>query len=52
MGNDAAHELESAEREELRVAIEVCEDLMNYLYDLDYKSSMLRSKKSSGSRTT
>jgi hypothetical protein len=41
MGNDALHKLTSPDRECLRVAIEVCEDLLNFLYELDYKARML-----------
>ncbi|MBK6430971.1 DUF4145 domain-containing protein [Candidatus Amarolinea dominans] len=41
MGNEAAHELSAPARDELRLAIEICEDLLNYLYDLDYKASSL-----------
>lgn len=41
MGNEAAHELSAPEQEELGLAIEICEDLLNYLYELDYKASRL-----------
>jgi hypothetical protein len=41
MGNEAAHELSSPEQEELGLAIEICEDLLNYLCELDYKASHL-----------
>ena len=41
MGNEAVHELTAPGDTELRLAIEVCEDLLNYLYDLDYKTSRL-----------
>lgn len=41
MGNEAAHELSAPSQEELRLAIEICEDLLNYLYELDYKASYL-----------
>ena len=41
MGNEAAHELSAPEKDELRLAIEICEDLLNYLYDLNYKTSYL-----------
>ncbi|MFH1117072.1 MAG: DUF4145 domain-containing protein [Pseudomonadota bacterium] len=44
MGNQAVHELAAPERDTLRLAIEVIEDLMNYLYELDYKTSRLRKK--------
>ncbi len=41
IGNEAAHELTGATDEELRLAIEICEDLLNYIYELDYKASQL-----------
>jgi hypothetical protein len=41
MGNEAAHELSAPSQQELRLAIEICEDLLNYLYELDYKVSSL-----------
>jgi hypothetical protein len=41
MGNEAAHELNAPMQEELQLAIEICEDLLNYLYELDYKVSYL-----------
>jgi hypothetical protein len=37
----AAHELTASDTKELKLAIEICEDLLNYLYELDYKSSNL-----------
>ncbi len=37
MGNKAAHELEAPNESELTLAIEVMEDLLNYLYELEYK---------------
>lgn len=39
MGNTATHELASPPAYDLRLAIEVCEDLLNYLYELDYKTA-------------
>jgi len=39
MGNTAVHELEPPPKHDLRLAIEVCEDLLNYLYELDYKTA-------------
>lgn len=42
MGNEAAHELSAPNQEELNLAIEICEDLLNYLYDLDYKANSLK----------
>jgi len=41
MGNIAIHELTPPERYELGLAIEISEDLLNYLYELDYKASLL-----------
>jgi len=43
-GNDAAHELEALSREDAGLAIEIVEDLLNYLYDLDYKATQIRSR--------
>jgi hypothetical protein len=40
-GNDAAHELESPPDFELRTALDVMEDILNFLYALDYKASTL-----------
>lgn len=40
-GNEAAHELSSPSMDELRLAIELCEDLLNFLYELDYKARSL-----------
>jgi hypothetical protein len=47
IGNEALHELATPEAEDLRLAIEVSEDLLNFLYELDYKSSRLPKGKSS-----
>jgi len=41
MGNEAAHELQAPSESELRLAIEVMEDLLNFLYELDYKAQRL-----------
>jgi len=41
-GNKAVHRLEAPERPGTRLAIEVMEDLLNFLYELDYKASRLR----------
>jgi hypothetical protein len=38
MGNEAAHELQSPSRADLQLAIEVIEDLLNFMYELDYKA--------------
>jgi len=41
IGNEAVHELAIPEAGNLRLAIGVSEDLLNFLYELDYKSSRL-----------
>jgi hypothetical protein len=41
MGNVAAHELQAPKQTELRLAIEVMEDLLNFLYELEYKAQRL-----------
>jgi hypothetical protein len=38
MGNDALHRLTTPARASLQLAIEVSEDLLNFLYELDYKA--------------
>ncbi|MEO7714720.1 MAG: DUF4145 domain-containing protein [Capsulimonas sp.] len=43
MGNNAAHELKSPSRSDLRLAIGVSEDILNFLYELDYKATRLAS---------
>jgi len=45
MANDALHRLTGTDCECLRVAIEVCEDLLNFLYELDYKAQRLPRRK-------
>jgi hypothetical protein len=42
MGNEAVHELAAPKPAELALAIGVIEDLLNFLYELDYKASQLR----------
>lgn len=42
MGNDAVHELAAPKPTELALAISVIEDLLNFLYELNYKASQLR----------
>ena len=44
MGNMAVHELEPPSKSDLKLAIEVSEDLLNYLFDLDYKANLLNKK--------
>jgi hypothetical protein len=45
IGNDAAHELEAPNQYTLKQCIEVLEDLMNYLYQLEYKVSRIYRQK-------
>jgi hypothetical protein len=53
-GNDAVHELQALTRDDARASIEVMEDLLNFLYDLDYKASQIRnsSKRAAFKSTT
>jgi hypothetical protein len=44
MGNEALHELTPPKAADLRLAIEISEDLLNFLYELDYKASQLPAK--------
>lgn len=46
LGNEAAHELSVPSTEDLRLAIELCEDLLNYIYELDYKAQRLSTSRS------
>lgn len=46
MGNEAAHELQAPSRTELALAIEVMEDLLNFLYELNYKARKLSGERS------
>jgi hypothetical protein len=41
MGNIALHELVAPKKDDLKVAIEVSKDLLNFLYELDYKATSL-----------
>lgn len=41
IGNKALHELAAPSDFELGLAIDVIEDILNFLYDLDYKAKML-----------
>lgn len=45
MGNKALHELEPPNKNDLSLSIEVSEDLMNFIYELDYKASQLNISK-------
>jgi len=42
MGNEAVHELAAPKPLEMKLAIEVIEDLLNFFYELDHKASQLR----------
>ena len=44
IGNEAVHQLSAPTMDELRSTIEVMEDLLNYLYELDYKAASLSRK--------
>jgi hypothetical protein len=37
MDDDAAHRLEAPSQDELRLAIEVMKDLLNFLYEIEYR---------------
>lgn len=37
IGDDAAHRLEAPSQQELKLAIDVMEDLLNFLYEMEYK---------------
>jgi hypothetical protein len=52
IGNEAAHELTAPTAEDLRMAIEICEDLLNYLYELDYKARRFSISQKSKKATT
>jgi len=52
MGNEAAHELTPPEPNELRLALEICEDLLNFLYELDYKATQLSRTREERRRAT
>jgi len=41
MGNVALHELNPPKKTDLSLAIDVIEDLMNFIYELDYKTTLL-----------
>jgi hypothetical protein len=40
--NNAAHQLDAPSREKARLAIEVMEDLLSFLYNLDYKALLVK----------
>ncbi len=41
-GNEAVHQLQAPDARDTRLAIDVLEDLLNFLYELDYKATRLR----------
>lgn len=49
IGNTAIHELTPPPNDVLRLAIEIVEDLLNFLYELDYKASGLTRYRQTGS---
>ena len=50
IGNDAVHQLKVPAAFELRLALDVIEDILNFLYALDYKVSMLEKLKGEQTR--
>jgi hypothetical protein len=48
LGNEAVHELEAPNQYRLKLYIDVVEDLLNYLYELEYKASRLSPEKRKG----
>jgi hypothetical protein len=49
IGNTAVHELTPPQTDALRLAIGIVEDLLNFLYELDYKASGLTRYRQTGS---
>ncbi|WP_411845571.1 DUF4145 domain-containing protein [Roseibacillus persicicus] len=41
LGNKALHEIELPDMHDLRLGLDILSDLMNFLYELDYKASLL-----------
>lgn len=50
IGNEAAHKLSSPSANELKLAIELCEDLLNFIYELDYKAKSLTESRNIGKK--
>ena len=46
--NDAAHRLDARSRKEARQAIDVMEELLSFLYNLDYKALLARTGRKAG----
>ena len=42
LGNQALHELEKPEEPELKLALQVLEDILNIVYDLDYRAQTFK----------
>jgi hypothetical protein len=41
LGNQALHELEPPDKQDVALAIDIIEDVLNVVYELDYKSALL-----------
>jgi hypothetical protein len=54
IGNQAAHEFKEPQPDDLHLGIEICEDILNFLYELDHRASKfmnnLKSKSEKGSK--
>jgi hypothetical protein len=44
-GNEAAHQMEAMARQQANKALDLMEDVLNVLYDLDYKASLIKNAK-------
>lgn len=44
LGNDVVHELKVPKEEDLELALEIVEDMLNVLYNLDYRSKLIAEK--------
>lgn len=49
LGNQALHELDIPDKNDVKLAISVIEDIMNIIYDLDYRAQLLLEKTASKS---
>ena len=50
IGNDAIHKLEAPAEFEISLALDIIEDILNFLYGLDYKASLLEKLKGKQTR--
>ncbi len=50
IGNEAAHKLSSPSTNDLKLAVELCEDLLNFTYELDYKAKSLNESRNIGKK--